>query len=305
MNKVFAVIVTYNPSMSLLEKEYLSIVNQVEKIVYVDNGSENCDKIKEWHSKKTKTDFFCLGFNAGLGYAQNMGIKKALSEDASHIVIFDQDTVVNDDFLYSLLDAEKKALKEGVNVGLTGPVYKSPDGYIYPVLSIESGKIVKKDARIDDKYCLVSHIIASGSLIRRDVIDKVGLMNEDLFLGFIDFDYCFRANQKGFQTIVTNRACMHHQMGDSQIELLGRKIGIYSPFRRYFDCRNTILIQRSLVFPKVFRRYYLKLIIGKVLISLIYGPQRFKQLRYCSKGFYDGFLGRTGRCSIECVKKYC
>ena len=150
-----------------------------------------------------------------------------------------------------------------------------------------------------DNYSVVSHIIASGSLIRSEVVEKIGLLREDWFIGFIDFEYCFRATQYGYSSIVTKKACMRHMMGDRQIVIKGRKIGLYSPFRRYFDCRNTILIQNEAVFPRVFKKRYLKLIIGKVIISLIYGPSRLKQFRYCMKGFYDGLRGISGKCTVS------
>ena len=147
-------------------------------------------------------------------------------------------------------------------------------------------------------YRQVTHVIASGSLIRREVFEQAGLMREDWFLGYIDFEFCFRAAEYGFLTIVTKNACMHHQMGDSQIVIQGRKVGLYSPFRRYFDCRNTLLIQRAETFPKVLRRYYLRLVFGKVIVSIIFGPYRLNQVKYCLRGFYDGLRGHSGKCSI-------
>ena len=144
----------------------------------------------------------------------------------------------------------------------------------------------------------VSHIIASGCLIRSEVIEKVGYLREDWFIGYIDFEYCFRAAQSGFVSIVAKDACMLHLMGDKQILIFGRKIGIYSPFRRYFDCRNTLLMQKEKVFPKALRHHYLKLIFGKMCVSLIYGPKRFAQFLYCLRGFYDGLRGRIGKCPI-------
>ena len=298
--KVYAVIITFNPEIFLLEKEYLSVVSQVGHIVYVDNCSRNKESIYNWSKDKRNASFIWLDENEGLGTAQNVGIKLALERDASHVIIFDQDTVVNMDFVKSLLETEKKAISDGVNVGMIGPVYKShDDDFPYPVWSLENDKLIKIPQDDIDDYREVTHIIASGSLIRREVFVSVGLMREDLFLGYIDFEYCFRVAQHGFKIIVTNNACMRHQMGDRQIIIHGRKIGLYSPFRRYFDCRNTILIQNDKVFPKVIRRYYLKLIIGKFFVSILYGPQRWKQLIYCIRGFYDGICGKTGKCNLS------
>lgn len=292
---IVAVVISFNPNIDLLEKEYLSVIPQVEHIIYVDNCSQNREEVRAWAEKKGRALFVGLNDNEGIGFAQNVGIRKALEDGASHLIIFDQDTVVSDDFVQCLIQAESSALKTGVNVGLTGPIYRSYDNYQYPVWSIEKEKLVKIPQEDIGDYRQVTHIIASGSLIRKEVFEKAGLMREDWFLGYIDFEFCFRAAQYGFKTIVTQNACMHHQMGDHQVVIFGRKIGLYSPFRRYFDCRNTILIQKEDIFPKVFRRYYLRLIVGKVIVSLVFGPSRLKQIRFCVKGFYDGMRGKTGK----------
>lgn len=297
---IFAVIITYNPSIELLDAEYNSIAPQVERIIYVDNFSKNREDIKQWMHNRQPAEVIWLEENEGIGIAQNAGIQAALQCGATHIIIFDQDSVVSPDFVQNLYCAEQQALSDGINVGLTGPVYYSPDGkYAYPILNIGNNKMQRlplKDMTGD--YMEVSHIIASGELIRRETIEKAGLMKETWFIGYIDFEYCFRAAQYGFSTIVTKNATMYHQMGDRQVKILGRKIGIYSPFRRYFDCRNTILIQKDKILPKCLCHYYLKLLAGKVLISFIFGPSRLLQFKYCLNGLVDGLKGKTGKCPL-------
>ncbi len=296
--KIYAVIISYNPDIPLLSREYDSIIPQVDKIVYVDNCSINKSEIHNWAMSKEKVCLINNDSNLGIGAAQNVGIKFALSEDVTHIILFDQDSVVESNFVDNLYKAESMAITEGLNVGLTGPIYRGYDGFEYPICSIENNKFVRKSLDSFANYCKVSHIIASGSLIKREVFEKIGLLREEWFIGYIDFEYCFRAAKYGFVSIVTKKACMQHQMGDRQIFLCGRKIGIYSPFRRYFDCRNTLLIQKEKIFPKALRRHYLKLVFGKFGISLICGPKRLQQFRFCLRGFYDGLRGRVGKCSL-------
>lgn len=298
-NKIFAVVISFNPDIHLLNAEYFSICNQVDGIFYIDNNSKNKSDILQWSKDKPKANFEWLNSNEGIGFAQNIGIRKALKEKASHVIIFDQDSIVDDSFVSSLLFTEQEAIRDGYNVGLTGPIYYSSDGnYPYPVLKIENDKIWRIPLDSFDNYIQTTHIIASGELIRTEVLQNVGLMRENLFIGYIDFEYCFRARKFGYDIVVSKKAVMRHQMGDKQIDILGRKIGIYSPFRRYFDCRNTLLIQNDGIFPKALRRYYLKLLCGKILVSLIYGPHRFQQLRYCLRGLIDGINGISGKCSI-------
>lgn len=298
-SKVYAVVISYNPNVELLDAEYKSIVYQVDTIIYVDNNSVNRDDVSEWCFGKKNAILICMDNNEGIGAAQNAGIKKALQDGASHVVIFDQDTVVNEGFVEALMSAENKAIEDGINVGITGPIYFAhDDGFPYPILTIENGRYKTVAPTDFEHYYTVSHLIASGELIRREVLEKCGLMREDYFIEYVDYEYCFRICKRGYKCIVTNKASMQHQMGDRQIMIRGRKVGIYSPFRRYFTCRNSLLIQRENVYPVVFKRRYLILSLGKFVISLLYGPKRFSQLRYCCKGYWDGILRRSGKCSI-------
>lgn len=296
LKKIYAIVISFNPNIKLLDEEYGSIAPQVDKIIYIDNLSTNRNEIKTWIEGKEKASIIWMSDNEGIGIAQNAGMHEALKDGASHVVIFDQDSVVEQNFVAALYEAEQRALAEGVQVGLTGPIYSShDDGYLYPIVSIRDGHFIKIPIDCFTYYCPVSHIIASGSLIRRETLEQVGMMREDYFIGYVDFEYCFRAAQKGFACIVTKEAMMRHQMGDRQVIIAGRKIGVYSPFRRYFDCRNTMLIQHDNTYPLVFRRHYLKLIIAKFLFGCLYGPHRWLQLRYCLKGFIDGLKGISGK----------
>lgn len=301
MNRIYAIVISFNPNIELLSREYTSVSSQVERIIYIDNLSNNRIDVVQWMEDKTqKAELILMPTNEGIGAAQNAGIKRALSKGASHIIIFDQDSVVEDGFVEALLKAEKEAISNGVKVGLTGPIYKSfDDNYLYPIITL-SGNCLKKIPHDSFKtYVNVSHIIASGSLIRCEVFTHVGLLIENLFIDFIDFEYCFRARKYGYESIVTRNACMHHLMGDRQIKIMGRKIGIYSPFRRYFDSRNVILIRKKNLLPKTLCNYYLKLLFGKVVISIIFGPKRLKQLKYISIGIWDGIRGIDGICTIK------
>lgn len=286
--------------MTLLDREFTAISNQVEHIIYIDNNSANRKDVIEWiQDKASKAQLILMPDNEGIGAAQNAGIKRALQDGASHVVIFDQDSVVDEGFVNALLRAEKNAIREGLKVGLTGPVYQSfDDVFVYPIRTLKNNRMGVIPFDSFDDYVQVSHIIASGSLIRREVIEEIGLLNEFLFIGYIDYEYCFRALSKGFVSIVTKNACMHHMMGDRQIKILGRKIGIYSPFRRYFDCRNTILIQKQKILPAVVCGYYRRLLYGKVFVSLLFGPDRLKQAKFMYKGFSDGIKNITGKCTI-------
>jgi GT2 family glycosyltransferase len=80
----------------------------------------------------------------------------------------------------------------------------------------------------------VDAVSACLVLIRRDVFAAVGLFDEDYFFSFEDIDFCQRARQAGFSSIVSERAIAYHEGG--------RSLGAASPRRFYFAARNHLLL---------------------------------------------------------------
>ena len=66
-NRIIAVVVTYNPNLRMLDEEYNSIVGQVNKLIYVDNYSNNHNELFAWAKNKRKLQFVWLKLNEGLG----------------------------------------------------------------------------------------------------------------------------------------------------------------------------------------------------------------------------------------------
>lgn len=299
MIEVYAVIVTYNPNLEILEKGLMALSCQVSMIIVVDNHSANATEIIDLCQSIDNCQSINLQDNEGIGFAQNKGIKKALDLNASHVILFDQDSIVDKGFVCNLLQAEKTAIAEGVNVGITGPVYKSPnDNFLYPIYTFNGNKYIQLKIDNSKEYIEVTHVIASGELIRREVFDLVGYMREDLFISQVDYEFCFRSSFYGFSIIRASNASMTHNMGDKQFSILGRKIGIYSPFRRYFTCRNGVLLLKDKYYPKKAAWISVKLSFLRTIVGILYGPNRTKQLKYSCRGFWDGIKGVSGKCPL-------
>src|SRR6185295_17162088 len=77
-----------------------------------------------------------------------------------------------------------------------------------------------------DAYSLPSQAVVDGvsgcvMMIRRQVFDAIGLLDEDYFFSFEDLDFCLRARRAGFATVVSGRATAYHEGS--------RSIGVSSP----------------------------------------------------------------------------
>ena len=73
-------------------------------------------------------------------------------------------------------------------------------------------------------------------LIKREVFEAIGLLDEDYFFSFEDLDFCLKARRAGFATVLAGMATVYHEGG--------RSIGATSPRRLYFAARNHLLMAR-------------------------------------------------------------
>lgn len=274
---IYAVVVTYNPDKNLLDSQCASLRNQVDKIIYVDNGSlENtvnpCDKIYVIKNYQ----------NLGLGTAQNQGINIALKEGADFILLLDQDSVPSDGFVSILLSVYNEANNHSC-VGLVGPAIVN--AYLGDS-SISSGIIIKgiriKEIPLE-RITKVSYCIASGSMIPASVFKQVGIIEDKLFIDGMDMEWCFRARSKGFSIIQTNATFLKHRLGDGNED----RILSHQPFREYFIIRNSIWLSRQSYIPLGYRLRRKMSPIFRLFISMVRcrGDYFWCQL----KGIRDGY----------------
>ena len=116
--------------------------------------------------------------------------------------------------------------------------------------------------------------VPNSTLIARDTIEKVGLMDDALFSTLADEDYVRRMNKIGLQARVLLDAIIYHKV-KYKASTLARKLGMTNPGRAYIIARNrTIIIDRygkwyqELVFlffwQQVFNAYYLFALLFKI-----------------------------------------
>jgi GT2 family glycosyltransferase/tetratricopeptide (TPR) repeat protein/2-polyprenyl-3-methyl-5-hydroxy-6-metoxy-1,4-benzoquinol methylase len=147
--------------------------------------------------------------NRGFPTAANQVIREARGEN---ILLLNNDTIVTTGWLRRLLDA----LHRSPDVGLVGPCsnqvsgvqqvaaeydqLESLDGFAWDWGKQHSGQHVSTDRLVG--FCL---------LVRREVIERVGLLDEQFGIGnFEDDDFCRRAIAAGFRAEIAVDAFVHH-----------------------------------------------------------------------------------------------
>ncbi len=244
---VTAVMVTYH-TKAPLAPVLAALRPQVARLIIIDNGS-NAQTVATLQAlASAHADWVTVIFNAeniGLAAAQNQGIRAALAAGLEWVLLLDDDSLPAPDMVPKMLTPLPQA-----TVGILAPRMveqnvETPTHYL--VKKTGQWRLrrlqVAQGAALDD----VATVIASGSMIRRAVFEKVGLMREGFFIDYIDHDFCLRAHTAGFAIRVMGAAVLYHRQGNkTRQRLFGRDVVTqnYSPLRRYYTFRNRMFFLR-------------------------------------------------------------
>ena len=252
---VSAVVVTYNPDLKILSSLIIDNISQFNKVVVVDNSSRNIELIKSIFSDFNNIDIISLDENVGIAAAQNIGIKSLVNLPEDEIIVFfDQDSSIDFGYL-DRLEAEYSLL-EG---DCSGPIVLGPtffhryDHFEYPSIKFTRFGFRKKIYSGRGECAVeVDCLISSGMSLRKRVLELAGLMDELLFIDYVDTEWCLRAISKGIKIFVTPNLMMSHEIGSGHLKLKGFNIPVHPPSRRYYRIRNSLLILKYPYVPKLF-----------------------------------------------------
>lgn len=290
-NETYCIVVTFYPEIKKLEQVIQSIKKNNCQIIIIDNT----DKKTKFTNLPSHHTIY-LEKNLGISYAQNLGIQLALEKGAHYIWLSDQDTIYPHDFLQKMLSAAADCHNQGINIGALAPVYfDTKKGSAQPFINQTpfTRKFTPKKHLNE-----ISHAIASGTLIPAQVLTKTGLMQEDLFIDWVDLEWCWRAkNIFGYQIIGVGDVLIKHNLGDGFVFFLGKKVSIRSPLRHYYMVRNAVHIalhSRSATVP-IRGEIFVKALAWSFIFPLIAPSHKDQHLRATLSGLWDGLRNRMGQ----------
>ena len=291
MKKIDMLIVTYIPDMQLLTKAIASMVEQVRKIYIIDNTPMRVEALQKF--KNEKIEIIYLDDNKGIAYAQNIGIKKSLENKSDFIVLSDQDTIYPENYVTNMLKIENTNFNKVIAFT---PLFRDTVGNNENEGFITKSLFGFKKINPINSFHEVFQTIASGKILNTRYLDDIGLMDEDLFIDWVDLEWCWRADKKGYKIIGNADVVITHQLGDEATNLGFREVNLRSPIRHYYITRNAFYLalnDKSLdklhkitLFFKAFRY-----IIGFPLLS----KPHLKHLKYVLLGFWHGITKQLGK----------
>nr|AHB32833.1 Gtr159 [Acinetobacter baumannii] len=286
---IWAVIVTFNPSLVNVKKLVKQLSMQSVIPCIIDNCSINAHSVELKNIHEAKSIF--LEKNYGIATAQNKGIEIAIENGADYILFFDQDSSIPDGYIQALYSDYQYLQRQGEEVGAIGPRFIDDRyNFFYKTISVtKSGFREKHDVSQITEPLHSTLLISSGSLISVATLEVVGLMRDDYFIDYVDTEWCLRAEYLGYKNFVSAQAIMHHTIGDNIKRTKFFTIPVHSPFRRYYIVRNTLYMLKEPHIPNLFVLYQLVVnVIHQGLIIFLFKKNRWEYIKSFFNGFKDG-----------------
>ena len=237
---VFIVIVNYRTSqlvidcLSSLQDEVAQL--PAAQVVIVDNVSEDgsSDRILAAIAEQGWESWVSLiesDRNGGYAYGNNVAIRSALAlaNPPDYVLLLNPDTVIRPQAIVTLVNF----LETHPKVGMAGSRLEDLDGtpqrsaFRFPSIwsELERGMRLGLVSRYLEKWvvapptpettCQTEWVAGASMLIRREVFESVGLMDEDYFLYFEEVDFCLQAQRKEWDCWYVPESKVVHFVGQS------------------------------------------------------------------------------------------
>ena len=287
MCKVAAIIVSYNPDSNLFDSINL-LLNQVEKVIIVDNGSKE-KYVKYIKSiNEDKIEIILNKENLGVATALNIGVRKALENGYEWILTMDQDSKASPDMVKKMFNVYNSINREERKDILS----------IFPNFVDERIQSIEENSNMNS-YEYVDADITSGNLLRKEVFEKVGFFDDSLFIDLVDTDFCMRLNEKGIKMIKIRDAVLYHSLVESKTikGILGSfNTSNHSAVRRYYMTRNRFYIWEKYKGLNSFTLNRDKKLFKKEFVKIILGEKdKVNKIKMVLRGYKDYKKGIKGK----------
>lgn len=265
------------------------------EIIVVDNGSEKYDA--DILEKMFGAEIGIIRSRENLGFAggNNLGIRYALDHGAEYVLLLNNDTVVDKNFLSEMVDVAGS----DKNIGMVGAKI-----FFYSELNriwfaggkinwlLTKGEMVGYNQIDKGQYDAIREtdfITGCCLLVKKEVIEKIGLLPEEYFVYYEDTDWCLNARRNGYKCVYAPKAEIWHKASVG--------LGLGSPTYIYYNIRNgLILAKRNASFPIMVIVYADSVWrIIKQIFKYIFIPSKRTWAKFVFKGIEDFYLGRTGK----------
>lgn len=284
--QVCAVVTTFSPDEQFPTRIKL-LANEFQCVIIVDDSGNvtRGDHLKEL-AGMAKVVLIEHPENRGVAAALNTGIAQAEKLGFLFVLLLDDDS--------QLVPGAVKLLQmtlidsPGPHDWIAGIEYSNPNA-LHDKSTMQSTREVP-------------FIITAGSLLPVDVFRTVGLFREDLFIDYVDIEFCLRARMKGIRILQCFGVGMEQPIGFPQKIVFGlfELKSVHNPDRTYYFFRNSTIVAKEYFryFPKTALWIMYQQIKTMVKILVFLRPKS-SYGRSMMHGWIDSIKRITGKISCK------
>ena len=293
---VAAVVLSWNRREDTLAcLRSLASAEPAPRVIVVDNAST------DGTSEAVRREFPAVELienpeNLGFAEGNDVGIRRALAQGADHVLVLNNDTEVDVGFLAPLLEeAARRPDAGGLSpkilfaepsdvIWFAGAEYDARSGYN----GRHRGYREADDGRFD-AVVETGRVCGAAMLVPRDVLEKVGVFDPELFAYSEDTDWSLRAREAGYRHYVVPASRVWHKVSAASG-------GESSPTAIYYDVRNALVVaERHAPLGAVGTWRRRLTVVGAHLVQAARAPRRRECLVATWQGWRDFHAGRLGR----------
>ncbi len=239
--KIIAIVLNWNlPDVTCVCVENLVACDYPNLLVIVvDNGSTD-DSVSTIRSRFPGVEMVALPVNRGYAAGNNAGIVRALDAGADWILLVNNDATLAPDAVSQMLAAG------GPKIGLIMPrIDEKLSGRLWRAGSRVHGlyplprRLAERDF-VDGTPLEIDFAVGCVLMIRRDVFEGVGFLDERYFMYYEDLDFSSRVRAAGYRIMVAPKARAWHTVGASLQRNSPRRTYLLTRFRTVW-CRSQAL----------------------------------------------------------------
>lgn len=229
--------------------------------------------------------------NLGLGPALNIGIEAARRLGASTVILFDQDSTPSAEFV----SAMARCLEEGQSAFgrrcCVGPTHLD-DG------TVREG-VPMPCAPSDGVFALspsneVTCLPTSGMVFSLEALTSDDLFSDEFFLDLVDFEWCWRLRTGGWHFLRAPHVIMLHRLGEAERRFLGLRYHVPSPYRHYFQVRDSLLLLAKSYVPLYSKVRLVGILPVKAVLYPFLLDRGAERLAWMLRGLRDCIRGIRG-----------
>jgi rhamnosyltransferase len=296
---ICAVVITHNPDGKLLTL-LQELERQVKQMIVVDNHSSK-DGSDLFEKARQSVSFTLIENpeNKGVAAGLNQGFAKAHELGFEWVITFDQDSKPESDMVEKLWRPLQDQ-SESSRIAIVAPKLIDVE------LEHSSLFLRRKTCCLYERIeCDQSHlkdvttVITTGAIVRLAAFEVLGGFREDLFIDYVDTDFCLRLHLHGYRIWVACDARLYHTFGQRrkmQIGPLTFYPTFHPPERWYTISRNRIQMIKSYGFRFPHWLCY-EMVASSYMIfrMLLTEDKKLSKLSALIRGTCDGLRGKFGK----------